>query len=160
MSHPFRPFPDIVYAPHIITVMRFGHPAAEQRVLVKQGVKRWWIDPQSEIARAIVDGSTLSRDGCVLSFMEGLIAGGHTVILQERRRNKGWGDYPFHRSTWISYEYFLFGLAWGNACWDQLRAQLERTILPAQRLAVLVATGQYYDTYRWEHKLALRLPGL
>lgn len=147
-----------MYNNSVMIITRSGHSGFERAVSVEQGINRWLIDPHLEVALATNDVLALSRDGCILSFMEGLVAAGHMVILQERRKNKHWSDYHFTKASWISYEYFLFGLAWGKAQWWQLRTQLERTIVPTQRLAVLTATGQYYFTHRWENSIALRVP--
>ncbi|MBI5793750.1 hypothetical protein HZA87_01515 [Candidatus Uhrbacteria bacterium] len=149
---------DTVYAPSVIVLTRIGHPAQELRVLVKQGTARWWIDPQQEVAGAIMNNLLPARAGCILSFAEGLVAAGQTVIMQERRRGKHWSDYSFQKSSFIDFAYFLFGLAWGKAQWEQVRERLQTTVVPSQRLAVLAETGKYYDTHRWERPIALRVP--
>lgn len=153
----YQPFTN-TYSNSVIIVTRQGHSYEERAVHVQQGAKSWWINPRVQIQLLMPNGTPLSRGACILSFMEGLVAAGQIVILRERRTNKHQGDFAFHRASWISYEYFLFGLAWGKAQWEPLRAQLEKTIVPAQRLAVLTATGQYYFTHRFEQSLALRVP--
>lgn len=139
-------------------VTRAGHQAFERAVLVEQGINHWLIDPHFEVQLA-VPGVVLSRESCILSFAEGLVAANHTVIMRERRKNKYWKDYvltQFYYGT--DFAYFLFGLAWGSAQWERVRNQLLTTIVSTQRLAVLTETGKHYFTKRSERPLALRVP--
>lgn len=142
-----------------IIITRSGHPGFERAVLVEQGTSCWLIDPYFEVSLATRGEPALSRNGCIISFMDGLVAANHKVILRERRRRKYRADYVLtpERSV-ANYHYFLFGLAWGKNQWWPLRTQLERTVVSTQRLAVLTATGQYYATHRWEARITLRVP--
>lgn len=143
----------------VMIITRTGHPGFERAVLVEHGVNYWRINPQFEVSLATRGEPPLSRDGCVLSFMEGLMAAGHQVLVRERRKNKRWSDYLLRQALFeANYPCFLFGLAWARAQWWPMRAQLERTIVSSQRLAVLTATGMYYFERPGEPSLALRVP--
>lgn len=142
----------------VLTVVRASHPHTERWVRVLEREKEWRVDPHLEVALATASLGRLSRDGCIQSFMQGLVAANYDVVVHERRYGKHWVEYTF-RSYGVTHgAYFLFGLAWARGEWGKLRAQLAQTIMPEQRLMVLIQTGQHYSRHCWVHDLCLRVP--
>ena len=64
-----------------LTIFRRGNPNGETAVRVYQSGKSWGVDPQDEIRRAI--GIRLTRQGCIISFADGLRKAGHGVLMSK-----------------------------------------------------------------------------
>ena len=143
--------------PLTIIVERTGSPTYERDIFLRQGTHRWRLDPQAEIQAAIA-GTLISRNDCVVNFVEGLVAAGHVVLVRDRRFYKYQREDLHWKCSWINSPYFLLGFAWGKGQWDQLRAALVSSIVPQARLRVLEATCQHLIENRWDPRISLRVP--
>lgn len=120
----------------------------------------WRVDPGNESYRA-TGGIVLNRQGCIVSFADGLVSAGHEVLIStpgrfstpmiERHRNS-------HPTILV---FFIIGLAWGRGQWDEMRTSLCRSVSDRMlRFRIMEHTGshylrQYFGAYE---KIEWRLP--
>jgi hypothetical protein len=137
----------------MLTVRRVGCEwSTEWFVHLWDGSTRWKIDLSQEIVLAT--GQRISPNGGVTSFADGLVAGGHRVMMEY-----AWNGtrphtdaYSVARSTYPVY--FMFGLAWGLGRWSPIKDSLRRYVVSAERLSVLTHNGLYY----WDLYCSQRVP--
>ncbi|MFA6446953.1 MAG: hypothetical protein WCW31_01705 [Patescibacteria group bacterium] len=145
---------------HLI-IHRTGWAGAERSVRItdERGYS-WRVDPQAEIYFAT--GVRVSRESCIISFAEGLMAAGFTVFVDTQfiGKMRSHEKYPVAHSYPFVYVYYLVGLAWALNHWDKMKNALLSSVTKQCQLHVLEATGKYYmeNPHRAFDSLSLVIP--
>ena len=139
---------EITHEPWII--YRQGLPQLERAIRIKcgKGNNHPWINPHRQVVEVIGD-SLISRSFCIINFADGLLDGGHLVVIDKRF----WYQRPRkveHTRSFLlrSPAYYLFGRAWSTGQWKRLVSSLNQCSVlvdtPQKRLKILNDTGLHY----------------
>lgn len=127
----------------IIAINRSGTHSKEYVQIGDEFAYYSVIDPRVEVRKAT--GRTVHGALSIMSMVTGMIATGHTVIMEYE-----WTGEPrrYVRCTMLPFPvpvYYIFGAAWfrGNE-WNDLCKSLQQHVVPASRLTVLEATAAQY----------------
>jgi len=104
------------------------------------------VDPQELVRRAT--GRHVSREGCIVSFADGLCSAGIDVYMCYAYGKKGYKPVRYVRGRTclhpIVLVYFLCGLAWAKNEWPSLVQALKTHVIYESRMAVLESTARMY----------------
>jgi hypothetical protein len=130
-----------------IVITRARNLDWERWVRVSQGDRfLGTVDPQELVRWAT--GRHVSREGCIVSFADGLCSAGFDVYMLYAYGKKGYKPVRYVRGRTcphpIALVYFLCGLAWAKNEWFSLAQALRTHVRYESRMAVLESTARVY----------------
>lgn len=133
------------YLEHAVRVGRFG------------GRSTWWINPAELVRQAT--GLHLGREGCVVSFADGIQSTGALVHMNDRRNGRR--TVYLHRNAYPSVlVYWLAGRLWTQGEWNRFTQALNTHQIPMgeTRKQIMEATATYGQRHLWDRTLRIILP--
>ena len=109
---------------NVYTIDRVGRPSDETAAKIsyrdaRNRLRECWVNPQTEILLAT--GRDFGRENCISGFALGLAMTGHTVVINDRRKDKK----PTVRlmqpptTPLVNNPYFSLGFFWGLGRWKR-----------------------------------------